>query len=1034
MKKSFWKRFVSTVAAAAMAVMSVPVGVWAVPASDDVTDVKDLNPKLEYKSEEFSEEINDGIVENGTQVAARVEATFTSGATTSPKSDVWYYLEFPVSKNFVPIEEGSKDQPVKLYNTAGIHVGWYYIKDGNYYFYVDEIFANSHPDDYVVWFEYHGRFQFDQTSEGKEEVWYGEEGSLIEGEVYPEFNPTLRTSKTYAVLTEAEKAELGASDPYIVKYQVEVTASNDHLDLTHVTDCTSKWLEPLSGADVPEVEAVYKKNAYGMDGSEERLTVDEQLIAQDDKTTTYNFILEPPQRIASGGAVVFTYYMAVKEEYFTSGAEDLISNTATSYANKRNGDVIHSEYDGTCSFPPRTQVIKSGEDMEDGSIEWTVTVIPGVDFNEVDTEDWYFTDKLGDYQTFADDAIGNALKDGELSWEASGIKKGYDGSYTFSYTTEVDPEMKKPVGNVKFENTITLHMPGKNPDELPYTGYCYREGVGVAIFKEAVPNSYDAVNKTVDWKISFTLTEGVESYQWTENSVSWEPTKNFLVDRYDPNYTGDLEKLDLAGIVGVYYDEGIEKQLVSGKDYTVEVDINGNVTVSMGKDAMKELAGKRIEFIFPSGVPEGFDPNSGSFDNTVNASYTVDGSYSTSKDDATYFFPLDINKGNLEKEGTEIKWAGLMDYGGFWMPDKESGTLYSHPTDEMVWTLQINKEKLMTEELFNRETEIVINDHLPEGLEYVDGSAVVGFLYQGYDKKYVYLYPEMDVKETVTGKDLKLEYTLQDSCNRLSDLEEGEGGYLHAPALWNVKMDDLKGVVILYRTKVQNALDPLKPNSSAPLSKEFQNIAEYTITYDGKNIAEGQTEYTQTFSASEFHILDKKLDSTEKNKLKYTVTVNPTADDLSAGENIRVVDMLEPLEGNEVRAELALTVDKNGKALGISVIDTETGKELDGSLWKYNYNSSTNTLTFTLPDEKALTITYTYNIKGMNGDSAEIGNTVRLDGFVAVEGSTYQAVKTESVKIDMTSSAGATAKAPELTLTKLSADEDYVKTFPKNLR
>ncbi len=837
MKKSLWKRFVSTVAAAAMAVMSVPIGAWARPESDDVTDVKKLNPTLEYKSEEFSEEIEDGVVENGKQVAARVEATFE--ASNSPLPEIWYCMDFPASSNFVPITEGSKEYPLELYNTANDLVGWYYIKDGHYYFYVDETFAEEHTFGYEVWFKYHGQFQFDKDNVGKENVWYGEDPDRIHNEVYPDFQPVVSASKKGVLLSEEEKDALEFTDEYIIKYEVTVTGcESDYFYLKYVTDEYSSFLKAPNGGTLPTVTAVYKNSAWNAAEPERTLTA---TVEQGKEENTYKFILDPKQKLGSSSeSVTFTYYMALDETYTVGNA---IKNTAVAYAETRyeedQPEIRSSEAQGWLNLSD-TSVAKSGSINDDGDIVWTVTVTPGLDFKKEVLEDWYFTDELGDYLSFTDDIGKKFEENGLLEWGDVTFQKDAVGNYVFSYVTSIGSDFDGGSGNYTFTNEITLHK--KDVPLPPVIGTCSLEGEGVGIDKAAVPYSYDANTQTVDWEISFTIPEGIKSYKWVEERKYgvYSP-----VDRYLPDYAG--EKLPLSGITGVYDDAGTEKSLEFGTDYEVTADTYSGITVELKEEGITKVTGKKVTFTFPTGVPENFDPNTDSIENTVKAFFTdAMGSPGDAEAKARYYFPPAINKGNLEKSNVNIVWADLIQktnpWTGPYMDKGENwGKAYTHSIDEMVWTLQIDKSKLMTDGKFNRGTVVDIEDTLPDDLEYVKDSAVVGFLFQGNGSNYLFLYPEMNIEDTSSGNNLHLKYTLEEGWNRLSDFEtnNASSGEFHTPGIWGAKIDDLTSIVILYRTKVQNALDPLKPNSTAPLSKEFQNIAEYTITYDGKTMAEG---------------------------------------------------------------------------------------------------------------------------------------------------------------------------------------------------
>lgn len=120
----------------------------------------------------------------------------------------------------------------------------------------------------------------------------------------------------------------------------------------------------------------------------------------------------------------------------------------------------------------------------------------------------------------------------------------------------------------------------------------------------------------------------------------------------------------------------------------------------------------------------------------------------------------------------------------------------------------------------------------------------------------------------------------------------------------------------------------------------------------------------------------------------YRLLVNPGAEDLSdTSDEIILQDKLTLPSG--ATATLDYTSVKlyyyyydyetygdytSSKSYGS--VDLTTLTEVGSSLWSYSYDSATNTVTFTLPDEMAFLLVYTYQVDIGTANSVSVSNTV----------------------------------------------------------
>ena len=252
-------------------------------------------------------------------------------------------------------------------------------------------------------------------------------------------------------------------------------------------------------------------------------------------------------------------------------------------------------------------------------------------------------------------------------------------------------------------------------------------------------------------------------------------------------------------------------------------------------------------------------------------------------------------------------------------------------------------------------------DTLPSGMEYVAGSA---------------------------------EYVMTDYVGNGSEIT---GFQSIAPTVSNGKLTFLftgaasKQILVRYKTKISGGI-------SAGDSVTYTNTAEFLKDSTFLGSADADVTYTKK-------ILDKAgaLESTDVayNRINYTIIVNADGADLMPdSDELVLVDTLDE------NASLVLNT--------VKVTDLE-GNDV-GHLVSYNLQGTQGQLTVTVPDEKALKVTYGVNVSGATGENISITNNAELKG-VAESATAAQ----NTVKI-VTSSAGAGASTNSIKIKKIDAN------------
>ena len=126
-------------------------------------------------------------------------------------------------------------------------------------------------------------------------------------------------------------------------------------------------------------------------------------------------------------------------------------------------------------------------------------------------------------------------------------------------------------------------------------------------------------------------------------------------------------------------------------------------------------------------------------------------------------------------------------------------------------------------------------------------------------------------------------------------------------------------------------------------------------------------------------ILQKGMETVENsNTVNFSILVNHNALNLTGVENGSYV-LYDTMSSN-------LTLLYN--SLVVEVINKNTGavdQKLSLADCKFSYDQDKNQMTFNLPDEKVIRLTYSCRVSGISGETAQIGNVVELHGRSTIQ-------------------------------------------------
>lgn len=237
--------------------------------------------------------------------------------------------------------------------------------------------------------------------------------------------------------------------------------------------------------------------------------------------------------------------------------------------------------------------------------------------------------------------------------------------------------------------------------------------------------------------------------------------------------------------------------------------------------------------------------------------------------------------------------------------------------------------------------DVVIKDTLGEGMEYVGGSSRY-WLRGANGFKSVGDWPTLTAEPTSDGN--------------VATFTVPTVGVVNDEGSWN-------GYVEL---KYQTAI---KPSAVEPgETKVFSNTAEGSA---------GEKSFPETTATTTVanKVLDKQAQrASDGSHVTYTISVNPNAQTIGDADTLTLTDTMSAT-ASFTKGTLSVK-DANGNEVTEGVSYALKNKANDDG-------STSTVLTITLPNSKALTITYDVAPQGAVGDEVEISNSVVIEGYAS---------------------------------------------------
>ena len=581
----------------------------------------------------------------------------------------------------------------------------------------------------------------------------------------------------------------------------------------------------------------------------------------------------------------------------------------------------------------KEKVEKSGE-QEGGKIKWTIKITPG-QFQSVlgktitDTlgEGQHYTGNIVIKKDYYPDVVTQSMEeflkehgnpDGKgfsYTFPAEGYPESPEASaedcvekfFEITYYTEPD----NPEENGTFTNTAKKTPDG--PQDSTSVTYDASKNVGPdLVTKDGASNGKLGGEKTVQWTLK------------VDPKELEDVTDVTLTDAINnPEELGTVFKPDSLKVA---YEGGGE---LSSSEYSItwtpDEDNPTGFTLQLKGTLTRKV----------SITVESVSETAGTVTNAVDSSYQIDGSEKTEHDEK----PVEVKStdASIDKEGSlNAKTA--------------------------TWTVTVNKQDWGNKNVDDLGTgAFTVQDVLPEGMEYVEGSA-----------SYVlYITPLEHEWDPPLEQPPQLITPAYDAGTRTLSFSFTDIGKNFFILTYKTRIADVKEGETTY-------------TNSATLQKDGTPMGN----------AQGSVTYKDSVLTKTGAIAEGKL-----NRLAYEIHVNAAGKDLVDGsEVVTLKDVLDPAT--------ILILDS------LRVVSMDDGTEVEHTLG-YEIVDGKEELMVTIPDETPVIITYEVQVTGQPGTWANVTNTASLDG---VAGGSAEANNGMTVQ---SSSAGSSGRLGSITLRKV---------------
>lgn len=792
---------------------------------------------------------------------------------------------------------------------------------------------------------------------------------------------------------DLKKQAILSEDKSKINYQIVASTKNGTGESLKITDNFVSNTNAKGTYDQSSMK-LYKVSA---DGTRTEVTDKEPSIKTTNGQQTFTY--DNLDKLEKGEQYIVEYSANVEESNTKTDGSSKIQNNACA-SNK-----YVDRWAGTTTEISKTMISKGGwYDQSTGLIKWQINVNAG----KQNISGYHLEDTLPEGIEFSGnieitDSSGHIIK--TITPNGKNIDYTFPDNSKDSYTVTYYTTAPNRNGNVSNSSTI-----GKGDKEYTSTGV-----VGVTHRTWAVDKS---------WKNETVSAEGQRKYNWyasvviPEGNLTEFTYVDTIKDAIDEN--GNTQK-DTHYAIASELDAELRQNVHLNSN-------NGYLDDSVDFEFIyKDADGKVIEATDSTTHVKSFEikvrPRNGQ--TITNAQRLSIDSYSTNLDTShqiageSWNFSNTGKKDDLEKVSTHSysKPKPVVKQGGV-KSEYGNGITYKNGTvsADLEETNGILYYRVLINTNLTDNDEINLEDIIPEGAKYVDGSLQAAFYGDDY-----WSYPNIESydpslkDEDPSGWDSEHnKYVYDLTANKRPTVTVADGQiHITIPKGYNYNLNSGSGsgrtIQLTYQMKVSDDTSWNDPNQT---QKTYRNKVKW-----GNNSDSQTTEMTRELSEVQKNGAQIYNDNGQPTgKVKYNVVINPASRDLdNKSDTLTLKDRLTLPSG----ASATLSLDETKLYyLDLSRRDNNyRGEVVDSSLYRIAYDDIKNEISVIVPDKFACVFEYTYVV-----DEGDIAGDFSISNSATLNGQFESSVQTNVMNL----SSSATAEKGKLKIYKVD-DKDYTK-------
>ncbi|MGN0593745.1 MAG: SpaA isopeptide-forming pilin-related protein [Hominimerdicola sp.] len=922
-KKNLSARIITLITAIALmcsfVVQNVTINVFAAADFELIESTVKVN----------GQELTDGMtVNNGDSVSVRLEWQLSNNTN---EQDFQYNLNL----NHVSVIEANLQGNIVEEN---VKIGDYKIIGDVVYIHLSSEYAAA--QERKIWLNFSGTIVADEIEEPA--------GSLIDvvvaetpAEVYIDYPESI----LYAAKEAVGKAYQGDDGSIYQDFSVRVSAIGLVTDVV-LCDRYGEFLSDVSNVKIDgvDVDAQIVDNGFELNVG---------TINNAEKEITYTLKVDPDAVLAD-----------------SLNEDDITNYVSANYINNKGDEKSTTEKPASAVIE-QPWIMKSGTIDNNGLITWTITLSGG----SINLEDQNVT--ILDILDFKSECVDSEVAEWLSGLSINDFEKQADGTYTFTYQSQVKDEFLDSYAQVPIENIVTMQVGDKE-----YTYECtdvkktavYTDGIGIGV-KES--DGLTADNE-IKWKITIDVPDKKFGNLVISDNINLpDDSNNFGYHSIDISSI-TVNEQPLTDYIGTITTKTTEGHGVTGFDLTITDEYLDTVK---GSSLI-------VEYVSIAENEEELLSAQKNYGNSLELDY---------EDTVTYENTDYVYEGHQEINPDAYKNKVF----NFIYKEKDvKGEEGSFTTNEALgWKLKADLHEIDYEE----GDIIKLVDTLPDNMVLTDNFSAGLYVYKNENSD-VWVADLGEEFYTKTVEEGKLNITVKLTTELISYINEKLGA-------------DASNLVIKFHCQTVVEDDQEYLNSD---DFYFTNILDgkYNDRNSKQATATQELKPNGTVISKRYYYNSSTSNSNEqfgytagKLNAKYIIRVNENKYNFSDTDTIQAVDTM----GSSIQ----LIPDS------IVVTNAETGEVLTlGTDYKFTYDVQSNTTIFTIPDETYIKIEYWVTISDPVGSTiTDAENVIKIKGYTSD-------VTTSSTKINAkvaNSNAGAVSGKPYVNIYKFWTDDDQMK-------